>query len=374
MKESKDEIFLKKCFSLAKNGCGLVSPNPMVGAIVVKGNHIIGSGWHKAYGLAHAEIEALNMAGKKAKGATLYINLEPCCHYGKTPPCTDAIMKAGIKKVVFSTIDPNPLVNGRSVAILENNGISVRYGLLEKQASTLNEAYFTYIKNKRPFISLKWAMSIDGKIANEKGQSQWITSDEARRYNKKIRFEYDAILTGINTILKDNSLFNYSVPGYAVKKQLLNHKRYYKILLDSYLRVPPSSNFFSPPTRLIIFTKKGINLKNRQYGNNVDIVEVNETQPGLLDITEVIRYLYNIGVGKLFVEGGTKILTSFYNLTLFDKIYMFMGTKIIGGDAVYPPVKGHLIPLDSPSFLSIKNVIRFSNDILIVLKNVLGNN
>ncbi|HPP66967.1 MAG TPA: RibD family protein, partial [bacterium] len=222
--------------------------------------------------------------------------------------------------------------------------------------------------------SLKWAMSIDGKIANEKGQSQWITSDEARRYNKKIRFEYDAILTGINTILKDNSLFNYSVPGYAVKKQLLNHKRYYKILLDSYLRVPPSSNFFSPPTRLIIFTKKGINLKNRQYGNNVDIVEVNETQPGLLDITEVIRYLYNIGVGKLFVEGGTKILTSFYNLTLFDKIYMFMGTKIIGGDAVYPPVKGHLIPLDSTSFLSIKNVIRFSNDILIVLKNVLGNN
>ncbi len=372
MKQSRDEFFLKKCLALARKGCGLVSPNPMVGAVISKGNRMIGWGWHRGYGLPHAEVEALAMAGPKAKGATLYVNLEPCCHYGKTPPCTDAIIKAGIRKVVFSTIDPNPFVNGKSIRILESQGVSVRYGILEKESNELNETYFTYINKKRPFISLKWAMSVDGKIANEKGESKWITSDEARQYNRRLRFEYDAILTGINTIIRDDPLLDFCLPAYAAKKEITSRKRYYKIILDSNLRMPLSSRVLNTSAKLIIFTKKGI--RSGMYPDNVELIGIDEIEEGLLDIRQVISHLYGIGVGKLLVEGGTKVLTSFWRFNLFDRIYAFIGARILGGTAVYPPLEGNIIPLDSGEFLCIKEVVRFSTDLLLVLKNVLGNN
>ncbi|HOK79478.1 MAG TPA: bifunctional diaminohydroxyphosphoribosylaminopyrimidine deaminase/5-amino-6-(5-phosphoribosylamino)uracil reductase RibD [bacterium] len=367
MKPSRDEIFLKKCLSLANNGLGLVSPNPMVGAVVVKGNHVVGQGWHRAYGLAHAEVEALKMAGSKAKNATLYVNLEPCCHYGKTPPCTDAIIKAGIKKVVFCTIDPNPFVNGKSVGMLRNHGIEVRHGLLERQAIDLNKAYFTYMKKKRPFIALKWAMSIDGKIADASGNSKWITCDDARAFNRNLRFEYDAIMTGVETIIKDNPELNYSVP-YGGRKSLLKNKRYSKIILDTSLRCPRDAKIFLETSKkVIVFTGRGTRSLQTEYPENVEFVEVDKNSAGFLDIQQVIQNLYERGIGKLFVEGGTKVLTSFYDCELFDKIYVFIGSKIIGGDAVYPPLKGKTIPLGM-SGLELKEIIRFSNDILIVLE------
>lgn len=366
MKQSRDEFFMRKCLMLARKGCGLVSPNPMVGAVVVKGSRMIGWGWHRAFGLPHAEIEALNMAGTKAKDATLYVNLEPCCHFGKTPPCTDAIIKAGIKKVVFSTIDPNPSVSGKSVSILEKNGISVRYGILEKDSYHLNEAYFVSLSKKRPFISLKWAMSIDGKIANEKGESKWITSDEARQYNRRLRFKYDAVLVGVNTVVRDDPLLDYSFPLYAAKKEISNRKKYYKVILDSNFRVPSASRIFSNTSaRLIIFTKRGISAD--RYFDNMEFIEIDEIEKGLLDIRQAVDYLYKIGIGKLFVEGGTRILTSFYNLNLFDSIYVFIGAKILGGTAVYPPIKGVINSLDSRESLHIKEVVNFPTDILLIL-------
>ncbi|MCM8815414.1 MAG: bifunctional diaminohydroxyphosphoribosylaminopyrimidine deaminase/5-amino-6-(5-phosphoribosylamino)uracil reductase RibD, partial [Candidatus Omnitrophica bacterium] len=253
MKQSRDTVFLNKCLELAKNGAGLVSPNPMVGAVVVKGNHVVGYGWHRAFGLPHAEVEAIKMAGTRAKNATLYVNLEPCCHFGKTPPCTDLIIKSGIKKVVFCTIDPNPLVHGKSVEILKNGGVEVRYGLIESDARKLNASYFTFVEKRRPFISLKWAMSIDGKIADAHGMSKWITTFQAREFQRQLRFEYDAILTGSGTILRDNPALDFSVPG-RIKKQLLKRKRFYKVILDSTLKIAPDANvFLNTNANVVIF-------------------------------------------------------------------------------------------------------------------------
>ncbi|MCX7705033.1 MAG: bifunctional diaminohydroxyphosphoribosylaminopyrimidine deaminase/5-amino-6-(5-phosphoribosylamino)uracil reductase RibD, partial [bacterium] len=371
MRQSRDEFFLNKCLMLAKKGLGLVSPNPMVGALVVKGNHIVGQGWHQAFGHSHAEVEAIKMAGIKAKGATLYVNLEPCCHYGKTPPCTDLIIKTGIKKVVFCTKDPNPLVAGKSIEILKQNGIEVRYGLLENQARKLNDAYFIYIEKKRPYITLKWAMSIDGKIADRHGRSQWITSEDARIFQKELRFEYDAILVGSRTILQDNPLLDFCIPK-GIKKKLIEKKRFFKLILDSNLKIPPDAKVFSNISSKVIIFKAKENLSNRKsFPENVQLVEVEKNvKDGLLSIKEVLNYLYSAGIGKIFVEGGTRILTTFYDYGLFDSIVVFIGGKIIGGPAVYPPFEGKLIPLDGESGILLEEVKKFKNDIMITFKNV----
>jgi diaminohydroxyphosphoribosylaminopyrimidine deaminase/5-amino-6-(5-phosphoribosylamino)uracil reductase len=367
MNQSRDEFYLKKCFELAVKGKGLVSPNPMVGSVVVKGNRVVGYGWHRAFGLAHAEVEALKMAGTKAKNATLYVNLEPCCHYGKTPPCTDAIIQAGIKKVVFSTIDPNPAVNGKSIEILKQNGIEVRYGLCEKESHQLNESYFTFVKKKRPFISLKWAMSIDGKIADACGRSRWITSDDARQFARQLRFEYDAIIVGSNTIVYDNPYLDFCVPC-GIRKSLVERKKFYKIILDTNLKVVPESNvFLNKASNVIIFTAHDTSI-NTKYHENVEIIPVDKDQEGLLDLSQILNCLYEKGIAKLFVEGGTKILTSFYHHKIFDLIYVFIGCKIIGGSADYPPLKGNIISPDSQSDIILKDVIRFSNDVLLIIK------
>ncbi|MCM8821494.1 MAG: bifunctional diaminohydroxyphosphoribosylaminopyrimidine deaminase/5-amino-6-(5-phosphoribosylamino)uracil reductase RibD [Candidatus Omnitrophica bacterium] len=374
MKQSRDIIFLNKCLALAKNGSGLVSPNPMVGAVVVKGNHIAGYGWHRAFGLPHAEVEAIKMAGAGARNSTLYVNLEPCCHYGKTPPCTDLIINSGVKKVVFCTLDPNPEVNGKSVEILKNNGVEVRYGLLESEARRLNAFYFTFVEKKRPFISLKWAMSVDGKIADASGMSKWITTCQAREFQKQLRFEYDAILTGSGTILKDNPVLDFNVPG-QIKKRLAKRKRFYKIILDSTLKIAPDANVFSNANaNVVIFVANGVVESKKKFPENVEIVEVERESNGLLDIRAVIFHLYSKGIGKLFVQGGTKILTSFYNYGLFDNIYLFVGGKIIGGPAIYPPFEGKIIPLESQSEIHLEEVIRIKNDVLMVFRNVRRDN
>ncbi|MCM8765116.1 MAG: bifunctional diaminohydroxyphosphoribosylaminopyrimidine deaminase/5-amino-6-(5-phosphoribosylamino)uracil reductase RibD [Candidatus Omnitrophica bacterium] len=373
MKQTRDRVFLEKCLALAKNGSGLVSPNPMVGAIVVKGNHIVGYGWHRAFGLAHAEVEAIKMAGAKARDATLYVNLEPCCHYGKTPPCTDLIISSGIKKVVFSTIDPNPVVNGKSVDILKNKGVEVRYGLVESEARRLNASYFTFMEKKRPFISLKWAMSVDGKIADPCGMSKWITSCQAREFQSQLRFEYDAILVGSGTVLKDNPLLDFCVPR-RIKKHLAKRKKFYKIILDSSLKISPNAMVFSNASAgVIIFIAEGVE-KRKKFPENTEIIEVQRQSDGLLDVQSIIKHLYSRGIGRLFVQGGTKILTTFYNYGLFDNIYVFVGSKIIGGPSVYPPLEGKIVPMETQSGIQLEEVIKFKNDVLLVFRNVRRNN
>ncbi|MCF0156146.1 MAG: bifunctional diaminohydroxyphosphoribosylaminopyrimidine deaminase/5-amino-6-(5-phosphoribosylamino)uracil reductase RibD, partial [Veillonella sp.] len=211
-----DAQYMARAIELAKLGAGFAAPNPMVGAVVVKDGHIIGEGYHHQAGQAHAEVNALAMAGDQAQGATLYVTLEPCAHYGKTPPCANLVVEKGISHVVIGSVDPNPLVAGKGIAILEAAGITVETGLLEEECIAMNQDFFTYIQSKRPFVTLKSAMSLDGKIATRTGQSQWITSEGARADGHILRATHQAMLVGIGTILADDPSLNARTTSMAV--------------------------------------------------------------------------------------------------------------------------------------------------------------
>src|SRR3990167_1206134 len=229
MSRARDETFMDEALWLAKKGAGWTAPNPMVGAVVVKSGKIIGRGYHRRAGSAHAEIEALAAAGRSARGATLYVNLEPCAHFGKTPPCTEAIINAGIKRVVCSAIDPNPQVQGRGVARLKQFGIAVSISVRKEEARSLNEVFFVFHEKKRPFVALKFAMSLDGKLAARTGDSKWITGGKARSFARDLRGNYQAILVGVNTVIRDNPHLGARTKG---KKDPL------RIILDSRLHIP----------------------------------------------------------------------------------------------------------------------------------------
>ncbi|HQO62324.1 MAG TPA: bifunctional diaminohydroxyphosphoribosylaminopyrimidine deaminase/5-amino-6-(5-phosphoribosylamino)uracil reductase RibD, partial [Syntrophorhabdus sp.] len=202
----KDEQCMHLALSLARKGMGMTSPNPMVGALLVRGNRIVGKGYHRKAGTPHAEIVALNEAKEEAKGATLYVNLEPCAHAGRTPPCVNSIIAAGVRRVVVAMLDPNPLVNGEGVNELKKAGIEVKVGLLEEEAKRLNEAFAVYMEKKRPFFTMKGAVSLDGKIATKTCDSKWISNEESRRFVNKVRATVDGIMVGINTVILDNPL------------------------------------------------------------------------------------------------------------------------------------------------------------------------
>ncbi|MBC7189335.1 bifunctional diaminohydroxyphosphoribosylaminopyrimidine deaminase/5-amino-6-(5-phosphoribosylamino)uracil reductase RibD, partial [Candidatus Aerophobetes bacterium] len=222
------EDYMRLALSLARKGEGKVSPNPMVGAVLIKNGKIVGKGYHRYFGGPHAEVEAIEDAGKKAKGSSLFVTLEPCCHFGKTPPCTDAIIKSGIKEVFVATIDPNPLNEGKGIRVLKKAGIKVEVGICEKEARELNRWFFKFIKENIPYVIVKSAASLDGKIATFRGDSKWITSEKARRWGKNLRFYADAILVGINTVIKDDP-------------QLLPPKkkeRFFRLILDTHLNIP----------------------------------------------------------------------------------------------------------------------------------------
>ncbi|MCM8786401.1 MAG: bifunctional diaminohydroxyphosphoribosylaminopyrimidine deaminase/5-amino-6-(5-phosphoribosylamino)uracil reductase RibD [Candidatus Omnitrophica bacterium] len=328
--------FLKKCFKLAEKGKGLVSPNPLVGAIIAKGERIIGEGYHKAFGLPHAEIEALNKAKNKAKGATLYVNLEPCCHWGKTPPCTEAIIKSGIKEVIACIKDPNPLVNGNGFKMLEENGIKVRHGFFEEEAEEFNRFYITNITKKRPYIILKWAQTIDGKIATYTGSSKWITTEKAREYLKRKRFEFDGILVGINTILVDNPFLDYIADEFQTKKDIIKRKRYYKIILDAKGKTPLESNIWKNEKAkvLIVFDEKigEEEIEKYKVKPNFDYIKV-YYENGKFDLKVLLeKLLIEKNIGIIMVEGGKYTLTEFFENKLFDEIWAFIGNKILGGE------------------------------------------
>ncbi|HPP13156.1 MAG TPA: bifunctional diaminohydroxyphosphoribosylaminopyrimidine deaminase/5-amino-6-(5-phosphoribosylamino)uracil reductase RibD, partial [bacterium] len=215
------EKFLKEALKLARRGEGLVSPNPMVGAVITRGSQVVGRGWHRAYGLAHAEIEALKEAGPKARGGRLYVTLEPCCHHGKTPPCVPAIVASGIKEVFCCMADPNPLMQGKGFKLLEQNGVRVRVGWQEREAMALNQAYLTRMNQQRPYLILKWAMTLDGKIAMASGDAAWVTGEESRNWVRSFRFTCDAVLVGINTVLRDDPQLSYRPPRFQTQQALL---------------------------------------------------------------------------------------------------------------------------------------------------------
>jgi diaminohydroxyphosphoribosylaminopyrimidine deaminase/5-amino-6-(5-phosphoribosylamino)uracil reductase len=329
LKLSTDKYkIMKRVFQLATHGTGLTSPNPLVGCVIIKNNKIIGEGFHKKYGGKHAETAAIDNAKLSLEGATLYTNLEPCCPDipdKKTPPCTDRIIKEKIRKVVICTIDPNPYVNGKGVEILKKSGINVEIGLLADEAKRLNEKYFKYIQTGIPFVHLKIAQSIDGRIATSKGKSQWITNQAALKQVHELRAAYDSVLVGVKTVIMDDPLLTVRlVPG-------KNPKR---IILDNNLNTPPNAKILSNSgnKKNIIFT--GTKIANGRIENfqrkNIEIFEVNSNGRGNLDLKEVLSTLGKLKISSVLVEGGGKIFTSFVKEKLFDKISFFIAPLLIG--------------------------------------------
>ncbi len=323
-----DHELMRKVLKLAHQGSGLTAPNPMVGCIIIKDGEIIGKGFHKEFGGKHAEISAIENAKKAVAGSTLYTNLEPCSPdipNKKTPPCTDRIIREKIGKVVISSIDPNPYVNGKGIEILRNAGIRVEVGLLTEEAHKLNEKYFKYIQTGIPFVHLKIAQSLDGRIATSKGKSQWITSQSAIKMVHELRAEYDAVLVGVKTVIADDpSLTVRLVPG-------KNPKR---IILDNDLNTPPGAKILSDSNQnsTIIFTGHQISLQQKVKYNqkNIEIFQVGANGKGNLDLREVLMRLGELKISSVLVEGGGEVFTSFVKEKLFDKISFFIAPLLLG--------------------------------------------
>lgn len=304
---------MKEALRLAKLGYGKTSPNPMVGAVVVRNGKIVGKGYHRKKGKPHAEIIALKNAGKSAKGATLYVNLEPCCHYGATPPCTKAIIKAGIEEVHTAIIDPSPWVNGKGIKELKKAGIKIVVGECEISATRLNEVYLTYIKTGLPFVILKAAITLDGKIADAHKDSKWITSPEPRKFVHHLRAGVDAVLVGIGTVIADD-------PKLTVR--LVKGKNPKRIVLDSNLSIPENANVLGNDCIIATLRKP-----NSQI--NAEIWHLPEDN-GKVNILELLKRAASAGIQSIMVEGGSKIFTQFLTKRLVNKVYFFIAPKILG--------------------------------------------
>ncbi|MFQ5864445.1 MAG: bifunctional diaminohydroxyphosphoribosylaminopyrimidine deaminase/5-amino-6-(5-phosphoribosylamino)uracil reductase RibD [bacterium] len=320
-----DEELIKKTLKLAEKGRGQVSPNPMVGAFFLKDNEIVGQGFHQVYGGEHAEIIALNQGGDRVEGSTLYVNLEPCSHSGKQPPCVDRILESGIKRVVIGTQDPNPLVNGKGIELLRNSGIDVRVGVLENECRALNEAYFKHVVTGLPLTTLKIAQTLDGKIATNAGNSQWITSKQARRYVHKMRSKHDAVLVGIGTVLSDD-------PNLTVRLvKGVNPKR---VVLDSNLRISLNARLLSGPLayKTIIATTLNASWEKiksiEERGATVWVIESNSE--GRVDLATLWKKLGQEGIASVLVEGGSQVFSACLKSKLVDKIAVFIAPKILG--------------------------------------------
>jgi len=362
------EDFIKTALKLAERGRGLVSPNPLVGAVVAKGGRILGEGYHRAWGMPHAETEAIRKAKGKTKGASLYVNLEPCCHYGKTPPCTEAIIKAGIKEVICSMKDPNPLVSGKGIEELEKNGIKVRLGSMEKQAAELNSSYILNIEQKRPYVILKWAQTLDGKTATVRGDSKWITGESARQYVKKLRFEADGIIAGINTVLKDNPFLDYSFPSFHPAK-MESRKRYRKIILDPQMKMPQQGNIWNNSnTGILIVTsdkaqEEKISLFERRKNCEVLVLQ---TENGLFDMKQLLTALYQKDIGIIIVEGGSNTITRFWEAKTADEAIIFCSSKILGDNRAITSIGGrHKEKISEAVEIKIRETKMFGQDIMI---------
>jgi len=351
---------MEKALSLAARGKGRTSPNPLVGAVIVKGNKIIASDYHRKAGTPHAEILALKKAGKKAKGATLYINLEPCCHTEKkTPPCTKSIIKSGIKKVVIAMIDPNPEVSGRGIKELRKAGIETEVGIMEAKAKKLNEAFIKFITKKEPFVILKIAQSIDGKIAASKGESKWITGEKAREYVHRLRNEVDAVLVGIGTVKKDNSSLTCRIRG---------GRNPHRIIADSNLQIPLNAKVLKhKDNKTIIATTKTANKKKinllKSYGIKLLILK---SKAGKIDLKRLIKEMGKLNITSVMIEGGSSINASALSSGIVDKVMFFTAPRIIGGVDAVPSVGGKS-PASLKDAIQLKNirVTNIGEDILV---------
>ena len=340
-----DEKYMDLALELAEKGRGYVNPNPMVGAVVVKDGEIVGKGWHKFYGGPHAEVYALDEAGAKAEGATIYVTLEPCSHFGKTPPCAEKIKKMKIKKCVIACLDPNPIVAGRGKKILEEAGIEVVVGVREKEAKELNKVFMKYITEKNPYLFLKCAITLDGKIATNERDSKWITNEKAREKVQFLRHEYMSIMVGINTLINDNP---------RLTARIENGINPFRIVVDPHLRTPLESNFvnMADDNKSIIITSKE-NEKNDKIkeleNKNVKIIYMEGFN---FSVHEILKKIGELKIDSVLLEGGSYLISKAFKENRIDGGEIFIAPKILGGGLPF---------IDGFDFKEIKDCFHLQN-------------
>lgn len=320
---SHHEFYMKLALENARAMKGQTDPNPLVGAVIVNDQRIVGIGAHMKAGEPHAEIHALNMAGEKAKGSTVYVTLEPCSHYGRTGPCALALVEAGVKEVVVATLDPNPLVSGRGIKILKDAGINVIVGVCENESKKMNEVFNKYIVTKLPFVTMKAGSTLDGKIATVTSDSKWITSEQSRTDVHRLRSEHQAILVGVNTVIKDNPKLTARIP---------NGRNPLRVIMDSTLRIPLDSYVVTDgEADTWVFTSRSHDSKKKEelesFGVKVFVTSGEKIVPPL----EVLQVLGEHSISSLFIEGGGDIHAAFLNEGLVDKVVLYIAPKLIGG-------------------------------------------
>jgi diaminohydroxyphosphoribosylaminopyrimidine deaminase/5-amino-6-(5-phosphoribosylamino)uracil reductase len=331
--DSADRDWMRRALELAERGRGYVEPNPLVGAVVVRDGRLVGEGWHQRFGGPHAEVHALAAAGEAARGATLYVTLEPCCHHGKTPPCTDAVLRAGIRRVVAALADPFPQVAGRGAARLRQAGIAVDMGVGEAEARRQNAPYLKLLIAGRPYVHAKWAMTLDGKIATRTGNSKWISGDASRALVHELRARMDGIVVGIGTALADDPLLTVRPPGPRTPL---------RIVLDSRARLPVTSRLAAtaretpvlvitagpPPDRVALLEQAGCTLLD--LGG--------EGRPG---VPQVLAELGRRRLTNILIEGGSEVLGSFLDAGTIDEVHVFIAPRLAGGAQAHTPIGGH---------------------------------
>jgi diaminohydroxyphosphoribosylaminopyrimidine deaminase/5-amino-6-(5-phosphoribosylamino)uracil reductase len=357
---TSDEYYMKRALKLARRGLGRASPNPMVGAVIVKEGRVLGEGYHRRFGGKHAEIEALDAATEDVRGATLYVNLEPCCHYGKkTPPCLDAILKRGFRRVVVGTVDPNPLVNGRSVDVLREKGVEARVGVLANECLRLNESFFKYICTGMPFVTLKWAQTLDGKTAAVGGQSRWISSEPSLKLAHRLRSTHDAVLVGVGTVVADD-------PRLTVR--LVRGRNPVRVVVDSNLRVPLGAgilgDYHSAKTIIATTDQADEARVSAVRDRGVEVLKVAKDASGEVDMSELLRTLGENNISSVLVEGGAAVATSLIKGGLADKLVVIIGPKILGSGQCGVNDLG-VADMEGALKLAIEKVFRSGDDLVV---------
>lgn len=364
-----DQEYMLRAIQLAKKGEGWTNPNPMVGAVIVKDGRIIGEGYHKKCGELHAERNAIASLTESAEGATIYVTLEPCCHYGKTPPCTEAIIEQKIKKVVIGSRDPNPKVAGKGAQILRESGITVVQDFMREECDRLNPVFFQYITTKTPYVVMKYAMTLDGKIATKTGASKWITGETARQEVQHMRHRYMGIMAGIGTVLADDPMLNVRVEGW---------KSPVRILCDSSLRIPLDSQIVrsAKEYRTIVayagreeneeITEKITKKIEQLHAKGVDTVCCPD-EKGQIDLKKLMTYLGNEGIDSILLEGGGTLNDSALRAGIVKEVHCFIASKLFGGKNSKTPVEGIGIGLPSEALkLKCTDICRIGEDIRII--------
>lgn len=365
----KDMDYMKVAMGIAEKGCGYVNPNPMVGAVIVKNGAIIGSGYHENYGGPHAERNAINSCIEPPDGATMYVTLEPCCHYGKTPPCTEAIVKSGIKKVVIGSVDPNPFVSGKGIDILRSNNIKVITGMMDMENQRLNHIFFHFIKTGKPYLVMKYAMTLDGKIATFSGKSKWITGEKARKHVHQSRHKYSGIMVGVNTVIWDDPMLTCRIP---------EGKNGTRIVCDTSLRIPISSKIVQTAREISTFiatSSQEMDKIKKISDMGCKVIQVPE-KDGHIDLNILMQKLGEEKIDSVFLEGGSALNFSAMRSGIVNKVEVFISPKIFGGSGAKSPVGGMGIENPDNAFKLVrKNIKIFGEDLLLeyeVVNNVYG--